>query len=233
MDNELEKRIQELDNAIWGILREKEYQENPLEASECIDLMKPIAEKGNDIDDPDKKARFIILLQNIINRMLPGTQFYARDCLLTNEVSALYEPGVILREPGFVDASACHGGLMLTHRVMIISNHMAPIPENMGWELHTAPRNSYYKVLSNYTSKLTDKRMILLFHLPLDGSWKIFETIDFSNMGGFDIIQTSIEMFERRHIEPVIPELSTKEWLYRCAAPVGIYENNVPYPLES
>jgi len=232
MDHDTEKFYKDLDNEIWNMLRNQGYQENPEEARECIELMAPYVNRGIDFDDPEKKARFLTLMQNILNRMMPGTQMFVRDCLLSDEVSALYVPKTILREPGFVDASERHGGLLCTHRVMIISNHMIPLPESKGWGAYVAPRNSYYKVLANYVSGVTGKRLILLLHLPLDGSWKIFEKVDIGDLGGIDIEKTSIERFEKRHIEPNIPELATVEWLKRCIRPVGIDDKNIPYPLE-
>ena len=109
-------------------------------------------------------------LEDAIADTLPGLTNYVRDVNLPAGVASLYNPGTIIRELGFTDASARVMGMATTHRFSILSNHMADFGEMsgdekaLGWGLNVAQAGSRFQVLDVYEKG--GKTQILLLHLP-------------------------------------------------------------------
>ena len=158
--------------------------------------------------------------ENAINDILPGLANHARDVNLSADITALYKPGIILRDKGFVDASRRIGGMITSHRFAILSNHMADISEfehGTNWGLCIAKPESHFKVLDVY--EYHGKTQITLLHLPDDERWRIFENVDLALP---ELSTNSIRArFEARCEAEPIPELATETWLERCKYPVG------------
>ena len=115
-------------------------------------------------------------------------------------------------------------GMVTTHRYGILSNHMVNLTEfehDTNWGLHVARSGSRFKVLENY--EYHGKTLILLLHLPDDESWKIFQEIQLSI--DEELVENCIERFKNKCFEKPIPELAKKDWLERCAHPIGMDEN--------
>lgn len=191
------------------------YWEDPEEAKELIELLNCSS---------DNNERFIELGKNLCCRVFPGIRMYTRDVNLPKDTAEKYEEGMILRSPVFIEASRCNGGMVTSHRFAILSNHMADISaaEADPRGLALAQRDSYFQVLKIHRSR-SGETMILLLHLPSDGSWPFFEKVNLPMID--DIIDDSIDRFENCLIEPPVEELTTEEWFKRCSAPVGIDEN--------
>ena len=131
---------------------------------------------------------------------------------------------MIIKEKGFVDATALSGGMVTTHRYMILSNHMTPMIRfegNKEWALCVANTDSRFLVLGKAEYK--DKRVTVLLHLNNDETWQIFKSIGTEFAKGllancFDTFKECVNM------EP-IPSVSTDEWLSRCKFPIGISDS--------
>lgn len=154
----------------------------------------------------------------LANRNYPGITMYARDVNLPPELARKYVPGQIIREKAFTDASIRFMGMATTHRYVILSNHMkdlSPFEQGTNWGLHVANRDSHFKVLGRHTCGA--RTGIFLLHLPDDGSWKLWQQAEFSIDG--ELYQKAIQRFDVKCGDAPVPELSTPQWLDRCAFP--------------
>lgn len=170
-------------------------------------------------------------LQAVTNKMYLGMALYARDVNLPEELAEKYTPGRILREKGFTDASDRFMGMVTTHRYVILSNHMADLSgfeHGTNWGLHTAKKDSHFKVLGKVT--VQGKTGIFLLHLPDDDSWKLWKTAEFSM--DQELYEKAVQRFTIKCKEPPVPELTTPQWLDRCAFPVGMGDDGTFFPLE-
>lgn len=171
------------------------------------------------------------LLEGAINDMLPGLTMYVRDVNLSPVCAARYVPGTIIREPGFTDASSRVMGMVTTHRIAILSNHMADLSEyehGTNWGLFVANRGAHFKVLDVYA--YGGKTQILLLHLLDDERWKLFETVTLNLEA--QLIADCRQRFESKSQQPPVKELTTQAWLQRCADPIGMNETGKLFALE-
>ncbi len=157
----------------------------------------------------------------VIESTFVGASRYVRDVNLDEKLAGRYEIGQIIQERGFVDASNRIGGMVTSHRYLILSSYMADFSgfeEGTNWGLHVANRDSKFKVVDIYT--VGDKTQILLLQLP-DAFQSVF-------VNRTDVEEEFIER-ERRNFEEdlkrdVIEELSGEMWLERCKFPLGMDE---------
>ena len=164
--------------------------------------------------------------QELVDEILPGLSLYARDVNLPEDVAAAYLPGLIIKELGFTDASRRVLGMVTSHRFAILSNRMKDISKyehGTNWGLCVANAGAYYKVLDVYT--YNGHTQILLFHLPYDDRWALFKDIKLT-VNGQDLetmlVADCRARFENKVQQNPVPELATKEWLARCAWPLGM-----------
>ena len=169
--------------------------------------------------------------EKLMNDVLPGLQMFVRDCNLSPACFSKYKPGMFIREKGFTDASCRVMGMVTTHRYSILSNHMGNLSafeHGTNWGLCVAQHDSHFKVLDVYEYK--NRTQILLLHLPDDGRWKMMENVEFDIEK--QLIQKSRQRFENKSVQDPAPELATKEWLSRCASPIGMDDHGNLFPLE-
>lgn len=214
--NAINSNIEAIDKQLYTL----GYREDPEEAKELLSLLK------SSLDNDTQNARLTELGKNLCCRVFPGIRMYARDVNLPEDIAEKYEEGMILRSPVPIEASRRNGGMVTSHRFAILSNHMADMSAAEGGEdprgLALAQRDSYFQVLKIHRSS-SGETMILLLHLPSDGSWPFFEKVKLTIID--DIVDDSIDRFENWLIEPPVEELTTEEWFKCCSAPVGIDEN--------
>ena len=55
-------------------------------------------------------------IEDAINDIMPGLTMYVRDVNLTDEIASKYQPGMIIMEKGFTDASNRVMGMVTSHR---------------------------------------------------------------------------------------------------------------------
>ncbi|MBR4448365.1 NADAR family protein [Methanobrevibacter sp.] len=155
----------------------------------------------------------------IIRQILQGGSRYVRDVDLDDALAGKYEAGQILTEKAFVDATPKIGGMLTSHRYLIISQYMADLSQfehGTGWGLHTAARNSRFKVLDVYT--FNGKTQIVLAQLP-DGFEEVFETT--SSLERKIVVKIRKEFKETLKFDP-IDEVNTPEWRQRVSFPIGM-----------
>ena len=93
------------------------------------------------------------LFEKTVNEILPGLSMYVRDVNLSPICASKYVPDTIIMERGFTDASSRVMGMVTTHRISILSNHMADFGEyehDTNWGLFVAKNNSHFKILDVY-----------------------------------------------------------------------------------
>lgn len=155
---------------------------------------------------------------------------YCRDANLPYEITHKYRRGMILKERGFVDATALSGGVPTNHRFIILSNHMVPMLQFEGdkkWALCIANKDSHFLVLGKAAGK--GKRVTVLLHLHND-SWQLFKSID---MGIFQkLLDHCFQRFAVCVDKEPIASVSTREWLDRCQFPIGMSDDGEFFPIE-
>lgn len=175
----------------------------------------------------------VFYLERVINGIFPGLQMHARDVDLTPEQASWYVPGEVICERGFTDATSRFMGMVTSHRITILSNHMANLsqfsddPEVREWELCVAQHGSHFKVMDVY--EIDGKTQILLLHLPDDENWRIFEQVVVSMEES--IVAMARERFEAKCEADVVGVLATRRWLDRVSWPVGFMDDGEPQPL--
>jgi hypothetical protein len=169
------------------------------------------------------------IFEAAFNKILPGLQMFVRDVNLPPQTAAKYTPGIIITEPAFCDASDRVGGMIMTHRFAILSNHCfraGQYVNDHNWGLYICQRGSFFRVLDVY--EYSGRTQIALLHLDKK-DWYLFQNVQ-TNI--FDqIVAIARERFENKCLLTAIPELSTMHWLARCEKPVGIDDNNEYFPL--
>lgn len=155
----------------------------------------------------------------VIESTFDSASRYVRDVNLNPKLAEKYEIGQIILEKGFVDASSRIGGMMTTHRYLILSGYMvdfSAFEQDTNWGLHVAKNGSKFKVVDIYT--VGDKTQILLLQLP-EGFERVFENrTDVEE----EFIEMERENFENDLKKEVVEELSTELWLQRCEFPLGM-----------
>ena len=170
-------------------------------------------------------------IEDAINDIMPGLTMYVRDVNLTDEIASKYQPGMIIMEKGFTDASNRVMGMVTSHRYAILSNHMGDFREyehGTNWGLFVAKNNSHFKVIDIY--EYNGKTQILLLHLPDDKRWKLFDNV-YMNIES-DLIERCRERFTEKAFSEVIPELATDVWIDRCRFPVGMTDEGIFFDVE-
>lgn len=171
------------------------------------------------------------IMEDAINEMLPGLTMYVRDVNLPPVCAEKYKPDMIIMERGFTDASCRVMGMVTTHRFAILSNHMADFSQyehGTNWGLFVANANSHFKVLDVY--EYQGRTQITLLHL-LDGEkWKLFENVKLAIEDQF--IEDCRKRFENKSVQEPVPELTTEQWLDRCAFPLGMDEKGNLFPID-
>lgn len=171
------------------------------------------------------------IIQDMINKNYPGMMMFVRDVNLPQNLIEKYKSGMIILERGFVDATARVGEMVTNCRYCILSNHMANIGnsgDGINWQLHVAQHHSHFKVLGVHTH--CGKTAIFLLHLPNDETWKYYRFLEI-NLDQ-QLLETCIQRFQNKYIQPPIPEVSNARWLDRCTFPVGMDDDGTFWPLE-
>ncbi len=167
-------------------------------------------------------------MEDVVNRTYPGLQLFVRDLNL-GRLEELYTIGTVLRERGFTDASARIGGMVTTHRMAILSNHMRDLSEyeyGTDWQLFVANRGSRFKVLDVY--RVGARTQIALLHLPEEG-WEFF--IGSETSIDRELVMEVRKRFDAQVSAQPIPQLVTAEWIERCALPIGMSEEGERFTL--
>ena len=169
-------------------------------------------------------------LEGAINDALPGLQNFVRDLWLAPSQAVRYEVGAILRSPRPVEATARVGGMRTTHRIAILSSHMADLSDltEEDWGLAAAASGSRFQVVDVFEHE--GKTQIALLHLPDDERWRLFGGARLSAVE--DLIPGVRERFAAKCLQEPIPEVSSDEWLTRTHDPVGLDGHGEPYPVD-
>ena len=158
----------------------------------------------------------------VIETTFENASRYVRDVNLDSKLADKYEIGQIILEKAFVDASSRIGGMITTHRYLILSGYMADFSgfeQGTDWGLHMAKKDSRFKVVDIYT--VGDKTQILLLQLP-EG----FEGV-FVNRTEVEeeFIERERKNFEEDLKKDVIEDLADDLWLKRCEFPLGMSDD--------
>lgn len=176
-------------------------------------------------------------LEDALDATYPGLTLFARDVDLAPELAKKYTIGLVLRERGFVDATLRLGGMVTTHRFVIMSNHLADFdallgkdrdPRTPNWRLHVAAPDSHFKVLGQ--RKVGGKTLIFLLHLPGDERWRLLAGATVNLDEG--LLADALGRMEALLQQAPIPEVTSALWLDRCRFPLGMSDDGELFPLD-
>lgn len=191
-----------------------------LEYTEYIKNKNPYEDGPKQRSPEDKQSPEYMILASV----LQTSNKYVRDVNLDEKLASRYEIGQIITERAFLDASPKIGGMITSHRYLILSNQMADLSQfeqGTNWGLHTARRDSSFKVSDIYT--IDGKTQIVLLHLP-EGFEEVFEnTITLEKK----IVKKLRKEFEDALKLDPVEELTSDMWLKRCEFPVGMDDDGV------
>lgn len=164
--------------------------------------------------------------------------FYYRDT--SAPVAGRYHVGDMLRADFTVDLSEKFFQPTRKTRFLIASAHVdghcekyedsLPIPQGDDWRLVTLPRNSYFLVLDVYEPEDTDKRQVLLLHIPAE-ALEFAGNINFEIAAGDikapypyigKIIEGARQDFDAKLKSVVSPRQNDKELIARMRRPIGL-----------
>ena len=158
----------------------------------------------------------------VIESTFENASRYVRDVNLDSKLAEKYEIGQIIQEKAFVDASNRIGGMITTHRYLILSGYMADFSgfeQGTDWGLHVANKDSRFKVVDIYT--VGDKTQILLLQLP-EGFEEVF--VNRTEVEE-EFIERERKNFEEDLKKDVIEDLAEDLWLKRCDFPLGMSDD--------
>lgn len=176
-------------------------------------------------------------LEDALNATYPGLTLFARDVDLAPKFARKYTVGLVLRERGFTDATPRLGGMVTTHRFVIMSNHLVDFDKFLGegrdakaadWRLHVAAPDSHFKVLGQH--EIGGKTLIFLLHLPNDDRWRLLAgaAVDLDER----LLTEALGRMEARLQLAPIPQVTSALWLDRCRFPLGMSDDGELFPLD-
>ena len=128
---------------------------------------------------------------------------YVRD--VNMEVEFPFEAGDIIVEDAKINASSKIGGMLTSHRIVILSNHMDDLVSGASWNAYTTWFKALFKVLDIYDFE--GKTQILLLHLYSGHYFEDEYECD------EEIVKLSRKTFENVLKLPPIVELIDDEWM--------------------
>ena len=155
----------------------------------------------------------------VVSSVFASSSRYVRDANLDDGLAQKYEIGQILTEKAFVDASSRIGGMVTSHRYLILSQFMADFSrfeEKTNWGLHVAKNGSRFKVLDIFEHD--GKTQILLLQLP-DGFDGVF---DKKTKIEEQFIERERENFKQDLKKDPVTDLADEVWLERVSFPIGM-----------
>lgn len=199
------------------------------------------------LDDPEDDNSEVEKVIEWITK--PVLQFYYRDT--SAQLSGEYSVGEILRTDFTVDLSEKFFKPIRKTRFLVASAHIDdhctpwepgvnPTKQDMEWRRVSIPRNSYFLVLDIYEPEDTDKRQILLLHVPTEAV-PLREDLDFIEAvekiekwspNGCSLIDAARYDFDTKLKSTVFPRQKDQELIERMKRPIGIIKRGKPVSLE-
>lgn len=228
---------------IWGIpewIKEEVRKYLPAEMLEVID--KFYDKVGY---HPDREIDFPAFIENCLNWVLPGLQFFYRDTDAIDNAADIYKVGETIRAGFFIDVTTKLLKPVHKTRFLIASAHVAPLyaiedlvknnPALEAWNLCTLHYNSYFKVMDVYEKNGVTQ--IFLLHIPENmarvlGGATDFNFIDEAMGNEKSLVEVARESLDQKMMQEVHPRSLDKEWCNRMEDPVGLDNDNKPIPLE-
>lgn len=187
------------------------------------------------VDDP--MALAVAQLRSLLPKLprartnrIPGVEdgplsdffFYYRDSPDFGPVAGIYEPGRVLLERGFIDATTLRGGPAGSVRFLIASREGADMEalEPDGWGMVTLPCESHLLVVDHFAPSAT-RRQITLLHVPTGALLKPFlASLDDETLAA--LCQSARADFDAlQHVPPANASMSM-DWRRRVAEPLGV-----------
>ena len=227
---------------IWGI---PEWMKEKVRTYLPEDMLEVLDKFYNKVGyHPDREIDFNKFLEDCINWVMPGLQFFYRDTDAIDNAAEIYKVGETIRAGFFIDVTTKLLKPIHKTRFLIASAHVAPLymiedlveknPALAEWNLCTLHYNSYFKVVDVYEKEGVTQ--VMLLHIPesmarlMGGSLSIvFDNALGENGSLMSMGRASLD--EKMQME-VHPRSLDKKWCERMEAPVGLTNGGTLFPLE-
>lgn len=184
-------------------------------------------------------------LENTLNWVLPGLQFFYRDTDAISNAKQIYHKGQTLRAGFYVDATTKLLKPLHRTRFIIASAHAARLFEidkyieansNVGkWNLAIFHYNSYFKVMDVYETPTCTQ--VFLLHLPMSAALLLGDT-DFNFIDKASGTEKTLTQLARQSLDEKLtmdyhPRSFDEDLCQRMKAPVGLDNSLTPFPLSA
>ena len=228
---------------IWGI--PGEIKEKAL--GYLTDEMREVVEKFYDKVGyhPDREIDETKFIEDCVNWIMPGLQFFYRDTNAISNAAEIYKVGETIRAGFFVDVTTKLLKPIHKTRYIIASAHVAHLheiedlvsnkPAIGEWNLCTLHYNSYLKVLDIYEKEGVTQ--VLLLHIP-ENMARLMNTlagihfVDQALGDDVSLVEMARASLDEKMKMEVHPRSLDKEWCERTEAPIGLNGEGNPFPLE-
>lgn len=165
-----------------------------------------------------------------IRDFVAGIALFYRDTTLKNSTLASYQPGVLMREPTFCDATYKRGCPLGPVRYLIMSPNarcFGQLSAHPEWGLCVWSPGSFFKVIGKVT--LQTVTQVALLEIPSDlldvfGNDRVCELeLDLAELAEADL-RECIQL-------PRLPELDNPFWLDRLRDPIGVANDGSVFAL--
>ena len=227
---------------IWGIpewMKEKVRTYLPKEMLEVIDqFYDKVGCRSDKVIDYDK------FMENCINWVMPGLQFFYRDTDAIDNAAEIYKVGETIRAGFFIDVTTKLLKPIHKTRFLIASAHVAPLytvkdlveknPAIAEWNLCTLHYNSYFKVVDVYEKEGVTQ--VMLLHIPesmarlMHGDLSII--FDNALGGNQSLVSLGRASLDDKMQMEVHPRSLDEKWCERMENPVGLTYEHILFPLE-
>ena len=228
---------------IWGIPEWMKEKVRTYLREEMLDVLDRFYDKVG--YHPDREIDFNKFMENCINWMLPGLQFYYRDTDAIDNADEIYKVGETIRAGFFIDVTTKLLRPIHKTRYIIASAHVAPFheikdiveknPAIAEWNLCTLHYNSYFKVMDIY--KKEGVTQVFLLHIPENMARLLREDFNMDFVDEALGENNSLKAIARASLDEkmkmdVHPRSLDPTWCERMEAPVGLTAEGDFFPLE-
>ena len=184
-------------------------------------------------------------IEEWVNWVLPGLQFFYRDTDAPVDVENTYKVGSVLHAGNFVDVSRKLWRPAHHIRFLIASAHAAPLcedeemvkhhPKFKDWGLYTFHYDSYFKVMDTYNVRGVTQ--IFLLHIPY-ASVSLFKNQEIAmvmHSGSFNLnlVEEAHESLDEKMRMEIHERSMDTELMERMSHPVGLDADFQPISLKN
>lgn len=201
---------------------------------------------------PEAENKYGKLIEETINWVLPGLQFFYRDTDAVSDAISMYPVGAVFRSGFYVDMStrlfkpnkktrfivaAAHAALLCDEENPELPDYTKKYsPKATEWCHAVLHKNTWLKVMDVY--QVGDVTQVLLLQIPetaaklFGNSDAVFKFIDGAMGDETSLVELARQSLDEKIKDMVHPRSLDQEFSVRMAQPIGYDSNGTKFPLE-